>query len=424
MSLSSKECQELEHKYSAHNYHPLPVVFHKAKGYHVWDPEGKKYIDCLSAYSAVNQGHCHPKIVGAIVDQASRVTLSSRAFINDRLGEACKKICETFKYESTLMMNSGAEAVETALKIARAWGYLKKGIPTDEAIIIACTGCFHGRTIAIISMSVDPDCRYAFGPFLRGIRMVEYGKPETLEAVLEECGDKVCAFLAEPIQGEAGVFVPPEGYLRAVRDLCTKHNVLYIDDEIQTGIARTGKMLAVDHEGVRPDMVCLGKAISGGTFPVSAVVCDRDIMDVIIPGVHGSTFGGCPMACAAAIASLEVIEEEGLCERAERLGQRMRDGLEAVKSPLIKLVRGKGLLNAVEIQAVPGLDDKTAWAVCLLMASKGVLAKPTHSTIIRLAPPLIIDEEGVDHVVKVFTEAVAEAPSYASRKEEIPFWGQ
>jgi ornithine--oxo-acid transaminase len=386
--MTAQEYMDRESKYGAHNYHPLPVVLDKGKGPFVWDTDGKQYFDFLSAYSAVNQGHCHPKIVNAMVEQAQKITLTSRAFYNSSLGEFEQYVTKYFGYEKVLPMNTGAEADETALKLCRKWGYLKKGIPADQAKIICCFENFHGRTISIVSMSTDPDSYGGFGPFTPGFVKIPYNDIAALEKELQD--PNVAGFIVEPIQGEAGVFVPDEGYLKKASDLCKKHNVLFIADEVQTGIARTGKLLAVDHEGVRPDILILGKAISGGVFPVSCVLADDEIMLCIKPGEHGSTFGGNPIAAKVAIAALEVVKEEKLAENAERLGKIFRSEFSAIKSDMIELVRGKGLLNAVVIRNKNG---KTAWDVCVAMKENGVLAKPTHGNIIRFAPPLVITEE-------------------------------
>lgn len=387
---SSQEFLELEAKYGAHNYHPLPVVIDRAKGAKVWDVEGKEYYDFLSAYSAVNQGHCHPKIIKALVEQSEKVTLTSRAFYNSVLGDYEKYVTEYFGYDKVLPMNSGAEADETALKLARRWAVVKKNIPNDEVLMICCSGNFHGRTITIITMSDDPDSYANYGPLTPGFIRIPYNDVNALEEVLEKYGKKTAGFLLEPIQGEAGVYVPDDGYLKKCYDLCKKHNVLFIADEVQTGIARTGKLLACDHEGVRPDILILGKALSGGVLPVSCCLADNDIMLTIKPGEHGSTFGGNPLACKVAMAALEVVREEKLAERAEKLGKIFRDEMNKFKSPMIELVRGKGLLNAVIVRPRNG---KEAWDVCLEMKEQGVLAKPTHQHIIRFAPPLVITEE-------------------------------
>lgn len=399
--MTAKDYMAREDKYGAHNYHPLPVVLEKGEGVYVWDVEGKRYFDFLSAYSAVNQGHCHPKIVNAMIDQAKRLTLTSRAFYNNVLGEYEEYITKYFGYDKVLPMNTGAEADETAIKLCRKWGYQKKGVKDGEAKIIVCENNFHGRTTTIISMSTDPDARDEYGPYTPGFIVIPYNDIPALEKALED--KNVVGFLVEPIQGEAGVFVPDEGYLKKSSDLCKKNNVLFIADEVQTGIARTGKMLACDHENVRPDILILGKAVSGGVFPVSAVLADDEIMLCIKPGQHGSTFGGNPIAGKVAIAALEVIKEEKLSENAERLGKIFRDEFKNIKSDMIELVRGKGLLNAVVIRNQPG---KTAWDVCVAMADNGVLAKPTHGNIIRFAPPLVITEEqlreAMDKIKEVF----------------------
>jgi ornithine--oxo-acid transaminase len=388
---SSQEAIELEDKYGAHNYHPLPVVLSKGEGVYLWDVEGKRYFDFLSAYSAVNQGHCHPRIINAMIAQAKELTLTSRAFYNDKLGVAEKYICETFGYDKALFMNSGAEANESAIKLARKWGYTKKGIPDNEAVIVAVKKNFHGRTTTIISASTDPSARKGFGPFMPGFEIVEYDDVPALQKALSN--PNVCGLWIEPIQGEAGVYVPKEGYLKAADDLCKKHNVLLMMDEIQTGIARTGKMLASDHEGVRPDMLILGKALSGGVFPVSVVLADDEIMLVIKPGEHGSTFGGNPLASAIVIEALQVIKDEQLAHNAERMGIVFRERMNAIreKTDIITLVRGKGLLNAIVINDSP--QSETAWNLCLNFAENGLLAKPTHGNIIRLAPPLVITED-------------------------------
>lgn len=399
----SEEFIEMEHRYGAHNYHPLPVVLNRGEGAFVWDVEGKRYFDFLSAYSAVNQGHCHPKIVAALCEQAQKLTLTSRAFYNDCLAPYEKYVTEYFGYDKVLPMNTGAEADETALKLARRWGYKVKGIPENEAIIVCCEGNFHGRTISIVSMSTDPDSYGQFGPFTPGFIKIPYNDVSALEQVLSLHGDKVAGFLLEPIQGEAGVFVPDEGYLKTCYDICKKHNVLFMADEVQTGIARTGKLLACDHEGVRPDILILGKALSGGVLPVSAVLADDEIMLTIQPGEHGSTFGGFCLAGRVAVAALEVVKEEKLAEKAEYLGKIFREEMKAVKSDMIELVRGKGLLNAIVIKPKNG---KEAWDVCLKMKELGVLAKPTHQHIIRFAPPLVITEEELREAIALIKEAI------------------
>ncbi|HBE41399.1 MAG TPA: ornithine--oxo-acid transaminase [Bacteroidales bacterium] len=389
-----------EDKFGAHNYHPLPVVLDRGEGPFVWDVEGKRYYDFLSAYSAVNQGHCHPGIIKALTDQAARLTLTSRAFYNSVLGEYEEYVTGYFKYDKVLPMNSGAEADETALKLCRKWAYKKKGIEQNKAKIIACAGNFHGRTITIISMSTDPDATNDYGPFTPGFIIIPYNDVDALENALSD--PDVAGFLVEPIQGEAGVFVPDDGYLRKSYDLCKKHNVLFIADEVQTGLCRTGKLLACDHEGVRPDILILGKALSGGVMPISAVLADDDIMLTIKPGEHGSTFGGNPLAAKVAIASLEVLKNENLAENADRLGKIFRNEMKSIKSDMIELVRGKGLLNAVVIKPKGG---KTAWDVCLAMKDKGLIAKPTHEHIIRFAPPLVINEEQLMEAVSYIREA-------------------
>ncbi len=379
---------DLELKYGAHNYHPLPVVLCKGQGVFVWDVEGKKYYDFLSAYSAVNQGHCHPKIIESLNNQAKTLTLTSRAFHNDVLGPYEKYITNFFGYDKVLPMNTGVEGGETANKLARKWGYIKKGIPENKARIIFAKGNFWGRTLAAISSSDDPSSYKGFGPYMPGYDLIPYNDLEALENMLKD--PNVCAFMVEPIQGEAGVIVPSSGYLKGVRDICTKYNVLFIADEVQTGIARTGKLLACDHENVKPDILILGKALSGGVFPVSAVLANDEVMLCIRPGEHGSTYGGNPLACKVAMAALEVVKEENLCENADILGQKFRKELSSFSNLLIKEVRGKGLLNAIEVNDSP--DSKTAWNICLEIKKQGLLAKPTHGNIIRFAPPLIINE--------------------------------
>ena len=388
--MTSQYAMELEAQYGAHNYHPLPVVLAKGKGAKVWDVEGKEYYDFLSAYSAVNQGHCHPAILKAMYEQAERLTLSSRAFYNDALGPWEKYVTEYFGYDKVLPMNTGAEADETALKLARRWGTVCKGIPNNDTTIVCCEGNFHGRTITIITMSNDPDSYANYGPLTPGFIRIPYNDPDALEQVLAKDGHKIAAFLVEPIQGEAGVYVPDEGYLKKCYDICKKYNVLFMADEVQCGIARTGKMLACDHEGVRPDVLILGKALGGGVVPVSAVLADDYIMMNIKPGEHGSTFGGNPVAAKVSMAALQVIKDENLMERAERLGKIFREEIMKIQHPMIQQVRGKGLLNAVIIKPMNG---KEAWDVCLKMRDNGVLAKPTHQHIIRFAPPLVISEE-------------------------------
>ena len=389
--LTSKDAIALENKYGAHNYHPLPVVLSRGEGVYVWDVEGKRYYDFLSAYSAVNQGHCHPKIIGALKEQADNLTLTSRAFYNDQLGLYEKYITAYFGFEKVLPMNTGAEAVETAIKIARKWGYEIKGIPANKARIIVCQNNFHGRTITIISASNDPVATGNFGPFTPGIISIPYNNLEALQDALND--EHVAAFIVEPIQGEAGVNVPDDNYIKAAWKLCKKQQVLFIADEIQTGIARTGKLLAIDYEGIKPDILILGKALSGGVLPVSAVLADNDIMEVIKPGTHGSTFGGNPLASAVAVAALEVVKEEQLAENAYRLGLLFRDKMNEIisKTDLVKAVRGKGLLNAIVID--DSEDSDTAWDICMELKDNGLLAKPTHGNIIRFAPPLVMTED-------------------------------
>ncbi|MFO7671654.1 MAG: ornithine--oxo-acid transaminase [Bacteroidales bacterium] len=386
--MNTKDYIQREDKFGAHNYHPLPVVLDRGEGVYVWDVEGKRYYDFLSAYSAVNQGHCHPKIVGALVEQAKRLTLTSRAFHSSPLGEFEEYITNIFGYDKVLPMNSGAEGDETALKLCRKWAYEKKGIPENKAKIIVCEGNFHGRTITIISMSTDPDSYKGFGPYTPGFVTIPYNDTNALAKALED--PYVAGFLVEPIQGEAGVYVPDDGFLSKSYQLCKEKNVLFIADEVQTGLARTGKMLACDHEGVRPDILILGKALSGGVYPVSAVLADDEIMLCIKPGEHGSTYGGNPLAAKVAIAALKVIKEEKLADRALELGEKFRSALKKIDSPMIELVRGKGLLNAIVIKPTKG---KGAWDVCLALKENGMLAKPTHEHIIRFAPPLVITEE-------------------------------
>jgi ornithine--oxo-acid transaminase len=399
---------DLEDKHGAHNYHPLPVVLDKGEGVFVWDVEGKKYYDFLSAYSAVNQGHSHPKIVDALVNQAKKLALTSRAFYNSKLGEYEKKITTLFGFDKVLPMNSGAEAVETAVKLARKWSYEVKGISENAAKIVVCENNFHGRTTTIVSFSNDPDANQNYGPFTPGFVKIPYNDINALEGILNREAANIAAFLVEPIQGEAGVYVPDENFLKKASELCKKHNVLFIADEVQTGIARTGKLIACHHEEVQPDILILGKALSGGMYPVSAVLADNEIMNVIKPGQHGSTFGGNPIACAVAIAALDVVEEEKLSERAEELGKLFRNEIEKVikKTNLITKVRGKGLLNAILINDTP--ESSTAWNLCLQLKENGLLAKPTHGNIIRLAPPLVITEEQLLDCVKIIEKTVLE----------------
>jgi ornithine--oxo-acid transaminase len=400
--MRSQKLIEIENKYGAHNYHPLPVVLSKGEGVYVWDVDGKKYYDFLSAYSAVNQGHCHPKIVMALKLQADTLTLTSRAFHNDVLGNYEKYITDLFGYDKVLPMNTGVEGGETANKLARKWGYLKKGIEKNKARIIFANGNFWGRTLAAISSSDDPSSYEGFGPYMPGYDLIPYNDLESLETQLKD--PNVCAFMVEPIQGEAGVVVPDQGYLSGVRRLCTKYNVLFIADEVQTGIARTGKMLATDYEDARPDLLISGKALSGGVFPVSAVLADDEIMLCIKPGEHGSTFGGNPLACRVAQAALEVVVEENLAENAYRLGKLFRKELRAINSEMISHVRGKGLLNAIVIKPKEG---KEAWDVCLKLRDNGLLAKPTHGDIIRFAPPLVITEKQLLDCVEIIKITLA-----------------
>ena len=397
---------ETEEKYGAHNYHPLPVVLSKGEGVHVWDVDGKKYFDFLSAYSAVNQGHCHPKIIQALNNQASQLTLTSRAFHNDILGEYERFITSLFGYDKVLPMNTGVEGGETANKLARKWGYMKKGIPENKAKIIFAKGNFWGRTLAAISSSDDPVSYNGFGPYMPGYELIPYNDLNSLKKSLKD--PNVAAFMVEPIQGEAGVVVPDDGYLKGVRDLCTANNVLFIADEVQTGIARTGKMLATDYEEARPDIVILGKAISGGVFPVSAVLADDEVMLCIQPGEHGSTFGGNPLACAVAQKALEVVVDENLAENAKKLGEKFRSGMKRIsnKYDLVKMVRGKGLLNAIIINDTP--DSTTAWDLCVALKNNGLLAKPTHGNIIRFAPPLVITEQELDTCIDIIEKTIKE----------------
>ena len=399
--MTSKELIALEDKYGAHNYHPLPVVLSKGEGVYVWDVEGKRYFDFLSAYSAVNQGHCHPKIISALNEQAAQLTLTSRAFYNDVLGRYEKFVTDLFGYDKVLPMNTGVEGGETANKLARKWGYLKKGIEENKARILFAKGNFWGRTLAAISSSDDPVSYKGFGPYMPGYDLIPYNDLAALEQELKD--PNVCAFMVEPIQGEAGVVVPDEGYLAGVRNLCSKYNVLFIADEVQTGIARTGKMLATDYEDARPDILILGKALSGGVFPVSAVLADDEVMLCIQPGEHGSTFGGNPLACRVAQAALEVVVEENLAENANRLGVLFRKELKAIDSEMITEVRGKGLLNAIVIKPTNG---KEAWDVCLKLRDNGLLAKPTHGDIIRFAPPLVITEEQLLECVSIIKKTI------------------
>ena len=399
--MTSQELIALEDKYGAHNYHPLPVVLSRGEGVYVWDVDGKKYFDFLSAYSAVNQGHCHPEIVSALKTQADVLTLTSRAFYNNVLGEYERYVTKYFRFDRVLPMNTGAEAVETALKLCRKWSYQKKGLNPDTAKIIVCEGNFHGRTTTIISFSNDEDARKEFGPYTPGFVCIPYNDLDALADALKD--ESVAGFMVEPIQGEAGVFVPDEGFLKGAKTLCEEHNVLFIADEVQTGIARTGELLAVDHENVKPDILILGKAISGGVFPVSAVFANDDIMLCIKPGEHGSTFGGNPLACKVAIAALEVVKKEKLAENSERLGRILRRELESIDTDMITLVRGKGLLNAIVIKPKNG---KEAWDVCLRLRDNGLLAKPTHGDIIRFAPPLVMTEAQLMECIDIIKKTI------------------
>ncbi|CAH0043285.1 unnamed protein product [Clonostachys solani] len=415
---SSKAAIQAENEFAAHNYHPLPVVFAKAQGVNVWDPEGRKYLDFLSAYSAVNQGHCHPELVKVLIEQAGRLTLSSRAFHNDVFPRWAEKVRDLFGYDMVLPMCTGAEAVETAIKIARKWAYKVKGVEQNKALVFSAQDNFHGRTMTAISLSNDPESKENYGPYVPNIgsfdpttgKPIRYNNIADLEEVLERHGKDTAAFIAEPIQGEAGVVVPDEGYLASVQALCKKHNVLFICDEIQTGIGRTGRMLCSQWAGIKPDLVTLGKAISGGMYPVSCVLGSKDVMLVIEPGTHGSTFGGNPLGAAVSIRALEIMEEEDLTAKAEKLGNVFRDGIAALNTPIIKTIRGKGLLNAVVIDE-SAASGRTAWDLCLLLKSKGLLAKPTHGDIIRFAPPLVITEEELRHGLDIIAEAIKELPT-------------
>lgn len=404
--MNSNDYIELEDKYGAHNYHPLPVVLEKGEGVHVWDVEGKKYYDFLSAYSAVNQGHCHPRIIEALTNQAQKLTLTSRAFYNNTLGVYEKYITNYFGFDKVLPMNTGAEAVETAIKLCRKWGYEKKGVQENQGIIIVCDGNFHGRTTTIISFSNDPDANKNYGPYTPGFISIPYNDTKALEKALEN--PNVIGFLVEPIQGEAGVFVPDEGYLSKAYELCKSKNVLFIADEVQTGIGRTGKLLAVHHENVQPDILILGKALSGGVLPISAVLANNEIMLVIKPGQHGSTFGGNPLAATVAIASLEVIKEEKLAENAQRLGELFRKEMNRIinNTNLVKSVRGKGLLNAIIVNDTP--ESSTAWDICVALKNNGLLAKPTHGNIIRFAPPLVMSENQLMDCVAIIEKTITE----------------
>ncbi|MFM7838880.1 MAG: ornithine--oxo-acid transaminase [Chitinophagaceae bacterium] len=393
---------ELEERYGAHNYHPLPVVLQKGEGVHVWDVEGKRYFDFLSGYSSVNQGHCHPAIIQSLIDQARQLTLTSRAFHNDQLGEYEQYITQLFGYDKVLPMNTGVEAVETAIKLARRWGYEVKNIEENKAIIVVCAHNFHGRTSTVISFSSDPSSYSRFGPYMPGFLIVPYNDIPALREALRE--RNVCGFLVEPIQGEAGVVVPDEGYLAKAKEICEAEKVLFIGDEIQTGLGRTGKLLACDHESVRPDILVLGKALSGGTLPISAVLADDEIMLTIRPGEHGSTYGGNPLACRIAQTALRVLQDEQMIENAEAMGQLLRNGLRSIPSPHIHTIRGKGLLNALVIQHP---DKEAAWKLCLEMKENGLLAKPTHGDKIRFAPPLIITAEQIKEAVTIVQKSLA-----------------
>ena len=398
LGAKTKSYIAMEDRFGAHNYHPLPVVLKKGKGIYVWDVEGKKYFDFLSAYSAVNQGHCHPRIVKALKDQTNKLCLTSRAFYNEAFCEYEKFMHSYFGYDKVLPMNTGAEGVETALKLARRWGVAKKGIANDKVKIICCEGNFHGRTVTVITMSDDPSSYADYGPLTPGFIRIPYNDPKALEKALEKYGKEVAAFIAEPIQGEAGVFVPDDGYLKKCFDLCHKHNVLFIADEVQTGIARTGKMLCSQHDGIRPDIVILGKALGGGVLPVSACLADDDIMLNVKPGEHGSTFGGFPLAARVAVEALKVVKDEKLVQNAEKMGKIFRKEIEKINSPFIVQVRGRGLLNAIVTKPVEG---KTAWDICLKLRDNGLLAKPTHDHIIRFAPPLCINKEELMEAIAI-----------------------
>lgn len=402
--ISSEKAIALENQYGAHNYHPLPVVVSRGEGVHIWDPEGNRYFDFLSAYSAVNQGHCHPKIVQALKDQADKLTLVSRAFHSDLLGIYEEYMHNYFGYDKLLPMNTGAEGVETAIKLCRKWSYEQKGLSPEQATILVAEGNFHGRTTSIISFSNDPAARTNFGPYTPGFVTVPYNNLEALEKALKQ--ENIAGFLVEPIQGEAGVNVPDEGYLKGAWELCQKYEALFIADEIQTGIARTGKQLCVDHEQVRPDIVILGKALSGGVYPVSAVLADEEIMDCIRPGEHGSTYGGNPLACTVAMAALDVVKEENLAQNAEELGMIFRNEMQqlADQTDLVRLVRGKGLLNAIVINDTPESD--TAWNICVQLKENGLLAKPTHGNIIRFAPPLVMTKEQLRSCIEIITSTI------------------
>lgn len=401
--MKTKEYIERENRFGAHNYHPLPVVLERGEGIFVWDVEGKRYFDFLAAYSAVNQGHCHPKIVKALTEQASKLALTSRAFYNNVLGEWEEYVTRLFGYDKVLPMNSGAEADETALKLTRKWAYKIKGVPRNEARIVVCNGNFHGRTITIISMSSDPDSYNDYGPYTPGFVNIPYNDIPALERELSH--PNTAGFLVEPIQAEAGVYLPEDGYLKKAAGLCKKYNVLFVADEVQTGLCRTGKMLACDHEGVRPDILVLGKAISGGMMPVSCVLADNEVMLTIKPGEHGSTYGGNPIAAKVSMAALEVLVNEKLAENAERIGKIFRDEMKAFHSPIIEQVRGKGLLNAIQIKPYEG---KKAWDLCLAMKENGLIAKPTHEHTIRFTPPLVINEEQMREAIAIIQKTMAD----------------
>ncbi|MBO0930702.1 ornithine--oxo-acid transaminase [Fibrella aquatilis] len=403
----AEQAIQLEDQYGAHNYHPLPVVLTRGEGVFVWDVDGRRYFDFLSAYSAVSQGHCHPRIIGALVQQAQRLTLTSRAFHNDQLGKCEQYLCTYFGYDKTLLMNSGVEAGETALKLTRKWAYKVKGIAQDQAVMVFAEGNFWGRTLAAISSSTDPSSTNDYGPLLPGYQLVPYNDLAALEATFQ-ANPNIAGFMVEPIQGEAGVLVPDEGYLRGVRELCTRYNVLFIADEVQTGIGRTGKRLACDHEDVKPDILVLGKALSGGVMPVSAVLASDEIMLTIRPGEHGSTFGGNPLGCAVAMAALDVMQDEHLAENAEAMGQLFRHRMNALRvhTDLIQLVRGKGLLNAIVIKERPAFGEETAWELCLRLSDNGLLCKPTHGDKIRFAPPLVITEAQMNEACDIIERTV------------------
>ncbi|KAI1971114.1 ornithine aminotransferase [Ophidiomyces ophidiicola] len=422
---STSAAIDAEHQYAAHNYHPLPMVFARASGVSVWDPEGRHYLDFLSAYSAVNQGHCHPELVKALTEQAATLTLSSRAFFNDVFPKFAEFVTKYFGYDMVLPMNTGAEAVETGIKIARKWGYKVKGIPPNEALVLSVADNFHGRTFAAISMSTDPESRDNYGPYLPNIgstipgtdKKIAFNDKQALREAFEAAGPKIAAFLVEPIQGEAGIVVPDDDYLKEARALCDKHNALLICDEIQTGIARTGRLLCQEWSGIKGDLVLLGKAISGGMYPVSCVLGSKDVMMTIEPGTHGSTYGGNPLGCAVAIRALEIIRDEQMTERAEKMGKIFRDGIAAIQSPIVQTVRGRGLLNAVVVDESK-TGGHTAWDLCMLMKEKGLLAKPTHQNIIRFAPPLVISEEQMKQALGIIESALMELPTLNGVEED------